>query len=201
MKKLFLAICMLSLVACNNQQKQEKEVTIEKEIINETDAKAESNKELAVTLDWIAYKFEEKEAVRGSFTDFDLEYNKDGQTPEEKLSNLTFKVDKESANTNDADRDKTIVDNFFLNLKGDIHGNLGELKDGKVPVTISMNERSVTKTFEYDIKDDTVYFKGEIDILEDFMAETAFNALHKACALLHLDKTWTDVAIEVSVKM
>src|SRR5690625_1436539 len=109
MKKLFLAICMLSLVACNNQQKQEKEVTIEKEIINETDAKAESNKELAVTLDWIAYKFEEKEAVRGSFTDFDLEYNKDGQTPEEKLSNLTFKVDKESANTNDADRDKTIV--------------------------------------------------------------------------------------------
>jgi|SRR5699024_6553305 len=201
MKKLFLAICMLSLVACNNKQKQEEEVIIENEVTTETDAKANSTKELDVTLDWIAYKFEEKEAVRGSFTEFDLEFNEEGQTPEEKLSHLTFVVDKESANTNDADRDKTIVENFFLNLKGDIHGNLGELKDGKVPVTISMNERSVTKTFEYKITDDVVHFNGKIDILEDFMAETAFNALHKACAVLHLDKTWTDVAIEVSVKM
>lgn len=199
MKKLFLAICILSLVACNNQQKQEK--AVEEEIIVVESSTEDSKIELDVTLDWIAYKFEEKEAVRGSFTDFDIDYNEDGQTPEEKLSNLRFKVDKESANTNDEDRDKTIIDNFFLNLKGDIHGSLGELKDGKVPVTISMNEKSVTKAFEYTIKDDTIYLKGEIDILKDFMAETAFNALHKACALLHLDKTWTDVAIEVSVKM
>ena len=201
MKKILLAICMLSLVACNNKQKQEEEVTIEKEVTTESDAKASSINELDVTLDWVAYKFEEKEAVRGSFTDFDLDYNKDGQTPEEKLSNLTFKVNKESAKTGDADRDKTIVENFFLNLKGDIHGSLGELKDGKVPVTISMNDQSATKTFEYKITDNTVHFKGEIDVLKDFMAETAFNALHKACAVLHLDKTWTDVAIEVSVKM
>lgn len=201
MKKILLAICMLSLVACNNKQKQEEEVTIEKEVTTESDAKASSINELDVTLDWVAYKFEEKEAVRGSFTDFDLDYNKDGQTPEEKLSNLTFKVNKESAKTGDADRDKTIVENFFLNLKGDIHGSFGELKDGKVPVTISMNDQSATKTFEYKITDNTVHFKGEIDVLKDFMAETAFNALHKACAVLHLDKTWTDVAIEVSVKM
>jgi len=201
MKKILLAICMLSLVACNNKQKQEEEVTIEKEVTTESDAKASRINVLDVTLDWVVYKYEEKEAVRGSFTDFDLDYNKDGQTPEEKLSNLTFKVNKESAKTGDADRDKTIVENFFLNLKGDIHGSLGELKDGKVPVTISMNDQSATKTFEYKITDNTVHFKGEIDVLKDFMAETAFNALHKACAVLHLDKTWTDVAIEVSVKM
>lgn len=195
MKKLFLAICMLSLVACNNQQKQETET------ITEIEAKEESIKDLDVTLEWVAYKFEEKEAVKGIFTEFDLEYNEEGTTPEEKLSNLKFTVDKESANTNDSDRDKTIVDNFFLNLKGGIYGSLGKMEDGKVPVTITLNEKSVTKDFTYEIQGNEVYFKGEVDILEDFMADTAFKALHDVCALLHLDKTWTDVAINVSVKL
>lgn len=201
MKKLFLAVCMLSLVACNNQQKQETETLTETESITEIEVKEEPKKELDVTLNWVAYKFEEKEAVKGAFTKFDLTYNEEGETPEDKLSNLSFTVDKESANTNDADRDKTIVDNFFLNLKGDIHGSLGKMEDGKVPVTITLNEKSVTKDFTYNIQGNEVYFEGEIDILKDFMAETAFNALHKACAVLHLDKTWTDVAIKVSVKM
>ncbi|HLW14017.1 MAG TPA: hypothetical protein VKX30_00800 [Flavobacteriaceae bacterium] len=199
MKKLFLAVCMLSLVACNNQQKQETETTTE--TITEIEVKEENKKELDVTLEWVAYKFEEKEAVKGIFTEFDLEYNKEGVTPEEKLSNLKFTVDKESANTDDPERDKTIVDNFFLNLKGGIHGSLGKMEDGTVPVTITLNEKSVTKDFTYEVQNNEVHFKGEIDILEDFMADTAFKALHDACAVLHLDKTWTDVAINVSVKM
>lgn len=200
MKKIFLAICMLSLVACNNQKKQDTDPITQIET-NEVEVKEEIQKELEVTLEWVAYKFEEKEAVKGSFTEFDLEYNKEGEIPEEKLSNLKFTVDKESANTNDSDRDKTIVDNFFLNLKGGIHGSLGKMEAGVVPVTITLNEKSVTKDFTYEIQDNEVHFNGEIDILEDFMADTAFKALHDACAVLHLDKTWTDVAINVSIKM
>src|SRR5699024_5874579 len=131
----------------------------------------------------------------------DLEYEENGQTTEEKLCNLTSLAHMERATTNGADRDPSIVVSIVLSLKAAMPGQSGELTEAAWPVTISMNARSVSITFEYDIKDDTVYFKGEIDILEDFMAETAFNALHKACAVLHLDKTWTDVAIEVSVKM
>lgn len=202
MKKLFLAVCMLSLVACNNQQKENEIPATKIETLEEAHSKADKNKsDLDVTLEWVAYKFDDKTGVKGAFTEFDIDYNKEGKTPEEKLSNLTFKIDKESASTDDAARDKTITDNFFLNLKGDIHGSLGELKDGKVATTISMNDKSVTKTFAYEIKDNKVHFKGEVDILEDFMADTAFKALHDACAVLHDGKTWTDVAVEVTVAL
>lgn len=200
MKKLFLAVCMLSLVACNNQQKENEIPTTKIETVEEAQSKEVRNKsELDVTLEWVAYKFDDKTGVKGAFTDFEVDYNKDGKTPEEKLSNLTFKINKESASTDDVARDKTITDNFFMNLKGGIHGSLGELKDGKVATTISMNDNSVTKTFAYEIKDNKVHFKGEVDILADFMADTAFKALHDACAILHDNKTWTDVAIEVTV--
>lgn len=200
MKKLFLAVCMLSLVACNNQQKKEEIPATKIETVEEVQSKEDTNKNgVDITLEWTAYKFDDKTGVKGAFTDFEVDYNKDGETPEEKLSNLTFKINKESASTDDAGRDKTITDNFFLNLKGDIHGSLGELKDGKVATTISMNDNSVTKTFAYEIKDNKIYFTGTIDILADFMADTAFKALHDACAVLHDNKTWTDVAIEVTV--
>lgn len=199
MKKIFLAVCILSLVACNNQQKEESSTSIEK--VEEKVESKEEKQDLKVTLEWTAYKFDDKTAVKGSFTDFDVAYNKEGETPEEKFSNLKFSINKESSSTDDAARDKTITENFFLNLKGDIHGSLGELKDGEVETTITLNGKTVTKTFAYEIKDNLLHFKGEIDIIKDFMADTAFGALHEACAVLHANKTWTDVAIDVSIAL
>lgn len=199
MKKIFLAVCVLSLIACNNQQKQEEEVStsIEEKAV---DTVVEDNSELDLTFNWIAYKFDNKTAVKGSFTKVDVDYNEEGNTPEEKFSGLTFTIDKKSSSTDDAARDVTITNNFFAFLKGDIHGSLGELKDGEVEATITMNEKTVTKTLTYTIEDNVAYFKGEIDILKDFMAETAFSTLHDACSILHEGKTWTDVAVEVTVK-
>lgn len=200
MKKIFLAICMLSLVACNNQQKQTEETAtaIEEKA---TETLIENNEESPITLNWIAYKFDNKTPVKGAFTKFDIKYNEAGQTPEEKFDGLTFTIDKTSSSTDDAARDVTIRNNFFAFLKGDIKGSLGELKDGKVEATITMNEQTSIKTLTYTLEEGEILFKGELDIIKDFMADTAFSTLHDACSILHEGKTWTDVALEVRVKL
>lgn len=203
MKKLLLAFSMLSLIACNNKQKEETTIETEvvPEVVGETIKEEETIAQSEVTVNWYAYKLEEKVPVKGTFTDIKVDYNKEGKNLEEKLSQSTFKINKESSNTDDPERDKTITDNFFNNLLGDIHGKVGELNDGTAEVAITMNDKTVNKTFTYIIEGDTIHFKGELDILKDFMADTAFNALHEACSLLHNGKTWTEVAVEVSVSL
>lgn len=197
MRKLLLAFCMISLIACNNKQK-ENDNNLTKEVVSkEVIEKGEST----ITLEWTAFKLDDKTPVKGTFTDFEVDFNKNAKTKEERLSNSKFKIDKEGVNTEDPARDNTITEYFFKNLKGDIHGNIGELKNGQVDILISMNNKSVTKTFEYAVNEDMIELRGSIDILDDFMADTAFKALHDACSILHEGKTWTDVLIRVVVSL
>lgn len=202
MKKLLVAFCIFSLISCNNNQKQN-ESTIT-DFVEEKKTKIipeDSTNKLESKLEWIAYKFEDKTPVKGQLTEMQIDYNKKGNTIEEKLSKATFKVNKESVFTDDEARDYTLKEYFFKKLIGDIHGEVGEMKEGNVEIILNMNDKSTSKLFTYTLEGNQVNFKGEIDIIKDFVAQTAFDSLHEACSVHHEGKTWTDVAIEVSITL
>ena len=62
-----------------------------------------------------------------------------------------------------------------------------------------MNDVTKDIPFEYTATEKEILLSGSIDMIEDFSANKAFNAIHEACKILHEDKTWTDVELNLTI--
>lgn len=205
MKKTVLALAMIGLFAVSCGQKDSKKVEEETVVENTentlTEEEAVSAETLKHKIVWTAFKTPEKAGVNGSFDKVALSgLNEEAATLVESLEGAQFEVDVLTVNTDDPARDKTLTDFFFAKLNGNISGSFDAFEDGKVKVTLQMNGVTKQKEFTYEATDTSVRIKGEIDILEDFTAQEAFDSIHKMCKALHEGKTWTDVLLDVTIE-
>ena len=149
-------------------------------------------------LKWSAYKTPEKVAVHGSFDSIVVKNTKESAISEEVLEGATFDIATSSMTTGDESRDAKIISLFFNNLDGkNIIGSFGKFENGVVPITMTMNHVEVIKNFQYTFENKKIIITGVIDVIDDFKANKGFEFLSEACAALHLNKSWTDVSIEI----
>lgn len=164
--------------------------------------KDSTTKALQHSFQFTAFKTPEKVGVNGTFEDISLDNVSNSDKLEEALTGATFTVNTESLNTNDATnvRDPKLKEFFFHNLAGgNITGKFNSFSNGKANVTITLN--GVTKTFDFPSTQDenSINFSGTIDVVKDFNATKALDAVAEACKVLHQDKTWPDVNIKVTI--
>lgn len=212
MKKLLLLFSVCAFVSCKNENKEvapEAETNTEETVQNAPESSImdegdfDGEETLAFNpeqtdLKWTAYKTPEKVGVQGSFDKIEVKGTKESVIPEEVLEGASFDITTSSMTTGDESRDAKILSLFFNNLEGqNIIGSFGKFENGNVEVKITMNNVKAVKNFQYTFENKKIIITGVIDMIEDFKANKGFDLLHEACAELHLDKTWTDVSIEI----
>jgi hypothetical protein len=201
MKKIFLTLSLVGLLAVSCGQKKEENKDVKSAETTEQTTEAPQQKELSYSLEWTAFKTPAKVGVKGSFDDIKLlDVNKNASSLAESLTDAKFIVVTSSVNSKDTERDGKLKAEFFANMVGNINGSFGTFKDGVVKVNLTMNGITKEKEFKYTATDSRVKINGSIDILADFTADKAFNSLHEACKALHEGKTWSDVEIAVEIK-
>ncbi|WP_053992780.1 YceI family protein [Mangrovimonas sp. TPBH4] len=203
MKKVIYSVALIGLlVSCKSETKKETEPIVEEtaQEIVEVEKKP-SIKDVDFT--WTAFKTPAKAGVNGTFSEIAYGELTEADVFEDKFKGLTFKMDKTTVSTGDAARDTTLKNEFFAQLVGDISGRILEVKDGKAQLEIKLNDKTINKEFSFVPAADgqSVTFEGSVDLLEDFGANTAFDALHAACNALHEGKTWTDVNLKAVVSL
>ncbi|MFV0531226.1 MAG: YceI family protein [Flavobacteriales bacterium] len=158
-----------------------------------------------VKLTFTAYKLpgEKRTGVNGTFKTINVAGAKESDKAEEVLSDTTFSIPTASLFTKDEDRDKKLIEFFFNKLvnTADITGSFGKFEGGQVPVTLKLNDKEVTKNFQYQILDRKLTLSGKIDIVEDFTASEALNSVNEACKDLHEGKTWSDVDLKAEIEL
>ncbi|MRI63933.1 YceI family protein [Ornithobacterium rhinotracheale] len=207
MKKILtLSLASLLVFSCSKKQEAEPispnapEITA---VTNDSISEGEYSYHPETTkLTWTAYKTPEKVGVEGTFSDYELTDYHPAAIKEDVLNGAKFKINSLSVNTGDDSRDNLLKTLFFGSMTSpEIEGSFGQFNNSVVPVTLKLNDHEVTKDFKYTFYDNKIVITGTIDVLKDFDIQKGFDLLHNECKLLHQDKTWTDVSIEVITEL
>ncbi len=155
-------------------------------------------------LTFTAFKTPEKVGVNGTFNNIKLNnIHKNANSIAEALTGSNFVIETASVDTHDPTRtrDPKLKDFFFQKLASpQIVGTFNSFENGKANLDISLNGKTKNFTFDYTESGDALNLKGSVDIVKDFSANAALEAITEACKDLHQNKTWSDVAIEVVFK-
>lgn len=196
-----ILIAGFTLTACNNGQKNE--TLSEDVVVTEEDNGLQPDLSSA-TVQWTAFKTTEKVPVKGHFTEIELSNFREGNTLEEVLDHVQFKLNAFKSDTEDPDRDETIKKNFFEKMMepGSISGKFVYASDGWY-MDIKMNGVNVKLPVEIDFVDNLAQLSATLD-LNDFKALNALKALNDACHDLHMggdgvSKTWEVVEVNASL--
>lgn len=156
-------------------------------------------------LTFTAYKLpgEKKTGVNGTFKTIHVTGAKEGKHAEEVLSDASFSIPVASLATNDVSRDEKLQTFFFGKLINttEITGAFGKFEDGKVPVTLKLNDKTVTKDFQYQVSGRKLIVVGTIDLIKDYVASDALNSINEACKDLHEGTTWPDVDLKAEIEL
>ncbi len=193
--KILLAsfLIVLSFTSCNSNKEKKEEVKKTQECFYEYD-------EIKSSLEWVAYKTNDKKPVPGTFNDIKMDGTK-GKSPKEVIESLKFKMRTESVETNVPDRNKKIAEHFFNTINTPIiEGEVKELRnDGKAVLMITMNNTPVKVTGNYVLSENDFSFETTID-LSLWNALEGIKTLNDACKELHtgedgVSKLWEEVKI------
>lgn len=164
---------------------------------------------------WTAFKLAEKVGVNGTFTAISIDPKK-ADSPEEILDGLVANVHTSSVNTTDVDRDKKIVNSFFLTMSDSSqisatfsNVSVSEKKDqtvkGTVDIDFTMNGNTVKTPSNFMYDGTKLMVNGSINV-NDFQAQNSLAELNKVCEEKHRgdgDKavTWPDVQFSLSAPL
>ncbi len=141
------------------------------------------------SLTWTAFKTPLKLGVKGTFDKISFTKGKDC------LKGANVTIDKQSVDTKNPGRDKTLDQFFFSKLKGNIEAKLLNVNEKTLDVAITLNGITKIVPFFYTNKDGVITAKGVIDIF-DFQGDKALRSIAKACFDKHQGKTWNDVSLQ-----
>jgi hypothetical protein len=152
-------------------------------------------------LGWIAYKLEDKRPVKGEFTKF-LFSSFASDSVKDLLEHAAFTIDAKSVATGLKTRDNTIANFFFGKYIGgaNIKGHVSKIDGDTAYVSLGMNNVTKTIKMKWSYEEDLLKLKGEIDVL-DFALGDALASIAKACKAQHKGKTWSDVGLDIGVKI
>lgn len=157
----------------------------------------------APELGWVAFKFTEKAAVGGAFSDISVHYRHDAHTLEDFLASGEFAASVNSVATGNPVRDETLRKSFFSLFTTDkLRGNVVKVEEDTFVVNIEMNGQKKPVSFKYRISDEGVLSASSMLDMLDFGLKEAHESIHKACEKLHtgtdgVSKTWTEVALNI----
>lgn len=198
MKKTLLLVAVLAIsfssVSC--KKKASKETKSEKTF------SVDANKTEII---WTAFKTTEKIPVKGKFTKVNIKKSASGKTYSEALNGTEFSIPVSSLFSNNADRDNKLKTLFFGVMKNAeiLSGTIHIDTDQSGYVDFSMNGLIEKLTFSYTTTENSILIKSIMDT-NNWQAQSAIESINNACLELHkgpdgLSKTWSDVAIDITV--
>jgi uncharacterized protein YkuJ len=200
MKAVFYSFAILSLVlgSCKGDSKVEDK--------GELKICHYSYNENNTTFEWTAYKTTEKIGVTGSFNEIEVSCDA-GDSPKKVIESIHFKMQTNSVETNNDDRNKKIAEAFFgtINTKT-IEGKIKTLKDnGKAVIEIKMNGISADVEGDYSLDDESFDFTSTIEV-SSWNALPGIKALNLLCKELHtgpdnISKLWSVVQLKFSTTL
>lgn len=207
MKKTFLALLTLGLVACGapEEKKEGQEAgDIKAAVCNYTLTPDSAE------VYWEAYKLTDKVAVGGQFMDFNYKPGASNTTNiPEMLKGSTIAIKTNSVNSGDAVRDPKIMEFFFGVMKigdsieGEIKSAEGDAVTGSAVISIAMNDVRSDVPFKYEVNDGEIKLYSEIDV-NDWNGQAALAKLNEKCEAKHTgpdgkNVLWPDVAVKFFV--
>ncbi len=205
MKKITLCLLISSLfiISCKKSEKQE-ETTIE--IVKNKTFSVDAN---STEINWTAYKTTAKTAVKGVFTNLNIEKPIQSDNKQGTFANLEFSIPVSSFYSKNEIRDNKIKKLFFGFMEdtelisGHFSNITGNEEEGAMSLNLKMNGQTVAVPMKYTIDNNKINIDGTITDLLDWKMNAAFNSIHKACELLHtgedgISKTWQEVAISAT---
>lgn len=214
MKKLFIPIAVftaLLISSCGSSDNGSDTSSNE----GNTEAKEEicfyHYSEGSAAVRWTAFKTNDKVGVGGQFDVVNVTAGEKSTKITEVLETIKFNISTSSTNTANADRDKKIVEHFFNTMEstdiilGQVKSATGDNNSGTCVFYLTLNNVEKEVTLDYTVKDDVITLTGEID-MTDFGAESAVEAINKACEALHtgadgVSKTWPNVELAIEAKL
>lgn len=153
-----------------------------------------------IKVGWKAFKTYEKIGVGGSFDKLSL-VSSPAASLHKVLEGTSVEIDTASVNTNNKERDATLVKHFFevQNTKT-IKAKILTVSEKSLDVAIEMNGVKRIIPFKYERAHDKLEAHGVID-LNDFHMLLALGAINKACYDLHAGKTWQDVVLSFTLEL
>ncbi len=153
-----------------------------------------------VKLTWTAYKTPLKAAVSGSFNNLGLGKAKKANSLKKLVKGMSFDIKTDSVNSSNPARDKKIYTYFFKKMvNGDsISGKIKDWSKKKLIVELKINGVMTSLPLAVEVKKNTIVANGYIDIL-DLGMKKSLEGINEACNLLHQGKTWSDVALNLTI--
>jgi len=156
---------------------------------------------------WTAFKFNEKTAVGGTFTEINVEGTIEGNDPMAILKSLSFDIPVSTIESQNEDRNGKIIKHFFGTIgTKNITGKVVELGDkGEATLEVTMNNIAQEVKGQYTFVDDKFEFSATIDVA-NWNANSGITALNKICKDLHtgpdgVSKLWSEVDLKFSTTL
>jgi len=153
----------------------------------------------SMTVNWTAFESSEKRGVKGSFDTLNFEaHQKKDDCAFSYFTMATVHIDTGSVNTENKERDKTLVTAFFKHM---IDGQYidaiikrVDLDKQELSVEITMNDVSQSIYMPYTFDNKRLKADGKIDLL-NFLASPALSSINEASSQKGKGKVWSDIDI------
>lgn len=158
---------------------------------------------------WIAFKFTERAAVKGTFKKIKVQPTAEGHGLSDALKGVEFSIPVSSIFSENEDRDSKLKKFFFGVMKDTdaISGTIGEFKgddmNGNCNIILNMNGVSKSINFEYMITNNELGLQTLID-MNAWDGEAALASINRKCKDLHKGTDgksviWPEVKLQISV--
>jgi polyisoprenoid-binding protein YceI len=167
---------------------------------------------LKTKMRWMAFKFTERTGVEGTFDKISVTQGLKSSTIQDFAESIKFKIDINSINSNNIERDTKIKNIFFLSMV-DTKEIIGEFRNikinnemGKAELYLKMNNKENFTPVAFILKNGKeLELKGKIDLLQ-WNALKSIEALNKECEILHKgkdekSKLWNDVEVYITTEL
>ena len=158
-------------------------------------------------IEWEAYKFTSRAAVKGTFDRYMAGGFQQSKTVGDLFDGVEILIDTGSVNSGNPARDYTLGVKFFKLFSGGIiTAQTSNYENGEVDLFVNMNGRMAQRRGNVSISDSKISFEANFDMMKDFMLGEAWNSIHEACKLLHTGPdgksvTGTDVTVRFSANL
>lgn len=155
-----------------------------------------------VEMYWVGYKFANKTAIKGSFSDVVYKFKKKQGSIKEIFENASAKITLSNLKIGNLEAKKNLSEGFFSKFASpEMSVKIIQVMEGDNQGTmlakVNMNKKSVLVPMQYTIADGQIQVKGVLDLLS-FKLDDALKSLIKVTGKLHQGYTWTQVEIGFS---
>jgi len=211
MKKLALLFvgAAFLLNSCGSEEKKEDKKDADKNKVGEDSAEVLSfslNQE-QVTVNFTAYKYEEKTGVNGSFSEVQVMGGLTSENPLEVINGARISIPVASLVTKNEDRDAKIKESFFGTMvnTANITGVVNSVEGDKAMMIMTMNEIEFDVEGTISLEGDKLIVDAKIDVT-NWNGLDAIAALNVVCEALHKKDDgksvlWPTVTIKIETQL